>query len=141
HTVGRTLLTNPGMELQRAIAMVDSASEVADCPRGNAERHVSVSDAKQTLAVHSRVKRALQKVVRLFELAEPVGGTAKVRQHPRPKAGIGVLAAIEPAKRAEVRLRRRVELFLLLEHVTQVGIDRPTELRIIRRSRRGRDLQ
>ena len=52
-----------------------------------------------------------------------------------------MFAAIEPAKRAEVRLRRRVELLLLLEHVTQVGIDRPAELRIIRRSRRGRDLQ
>jgi len=47
------------MELQRAVAVLDSAGEVADGAGGNAECHVGVGDAKQTLAVHCRVEGAL----------------------------------------------------------------------------------
>src|SRR2546427_2765765 len=141
HTVGGTLLADPGMELQRTIAVVDRAREVANGAGGNAECHMGVGNAKQTFAVHGRVEGALKIIVGLFELPEGVAGTAEIGQYPRAKAGVGVLAAIEPSKRAEVGLRRRSELLLLLDHVTQVGVDRRAELRIIRRCRGGRDLE
>ncbi len=52
-----------------------------------------------------------------------------------------MLAAIKPPECAKVGLRRGIELFLLLQHVPDIGVDSAAELRVIRWCSRGRDLE
>ncbi len=70
HAVGGMVLPNPGVELQRTVAVLDGAREVANGAGRNAQRHVGVGDSKKAFGIHGCVQCTLKVLVGAFELPE-----------------------------------------------------------------------